>query len=94
MSRDRRRRRDLPPPNRIPRNLDELGFPILPVEEYSVNAWCPGRDGKGPMTQVHLMIKVGPGYFAMRLKSPEELDRLIAALEEYRFMVWPTKEVV
>lgn len=79
----------LPPPNRIPTNCDEIGT-VFPCEGYSVYSWGPERDGRGPKTQVHLLLPIsGVGSIALRLKSKCAVDEMIAALTRHRNDVWP-----
>jgi hypothetical protein len=63
--------------------------PAYVVDAYGVASWCPARDGTGPATQVHLWFEAGGVRFVIRLKSPQECDRLIAILERHRLDVWP-----
>jgi hypothetical protein len=80
-----------PPGSRIPVNLDEIAAEIYPVREYHVSSWCPARDGKGPATQVHLWMRLPEldRVITLRIKSAEDCDQLIAALERHRNDVWP-----
>lgn len=84
--------KDLPIPNESfsGKNLDEMQ--ILGVEAYDIYEWTPQRDGKGKPEQVHLHFIVSglDGVrFAIRFKTPRELDRMIATLTRHRLGVWP-----
>ncbi len=94
MSQSERRRRaadKLPPPNRVPQNLDER--PMFRVVEYGVGSWCPTPDGSGPAEAIvlHLTIDLAGDLMevALRLKTPRAVDELIATLERHRNDVWP-----
>lgn len=93
-NRDRRRKAEgmLPPPNRIPLNLADLG--IIGIKEYGVASWCPTPDGSGSAEAVvlHLTIEWVLGadlQLGLRLKTPRAVDELIAMLERHRNDVWP-----
>lgn len=92
-NRDRRQRAAdaLPPPNRIPLSLAELG--IRNIREYGVASWCPTPDGSGPAEAVvvHLTIETDLGdlQLGLRLKTPRAVDEMIACLERHRNDVWP-----
>ena len=78
----------LPDVNRIPENLD--GMAIIPIEEYTVASWCALPDGKGPSTQVHIVLKTPlKARFVLRLKSKDAVSTFIEALERHRNDVWP-----
>ena len=80
----------LPPVNRIPINLPPE---LMSIKHYTVASWCPARDGKGPATAValHLTLDLDGDEFeiVMRLKTPDAVDTMIAALERHRNDVWP-----
>ena len=84
------KRRDLPPPSRIPKQL--IGLPL--IEEYGVASWCPTPDGTGPATAVVLHFLVDglaeqPIEMGIRLWNAAAVDQLIAMLERHRNDVWP-----
>ena len=87
MPRDR-----LPPMNRVPVNT--AGVRYFELEEYGVHSWGELPDGKGPATQVHLVLSVkgANAPLVMRFKSPAALDLFIASLSRHRFDVWPGKD--
>ena len=72
-------------------NTARLRF--LDICRLEVASWGPQSDGKGPQTQVHLVIDLhGPGLpLIMRLKSRRIVDELIKALESHRDEVWGRK---
>lgn len=84
--------KEIPPMNRIPRNLSDGVYIVS--EGYEVAAYTPNKDGKGRPTEVHLILdleKSMGGNIVMRIKSAEELDRMIEVLKIYRNQVWLTK---
>jgi hypothetical protein len=90
MNRHRRDRRpvDLPPVNRVPRNL--TGQSYLEIVGVGCSSYCPGQDGKGPMTEVHLRIEMKDCVpFVLRIGNKESCDKIIAMLERHRNDVWP-----
>jgi hypothetical protein len=84
-----RKKRPLPPMNRIPENMG--GKPFFEILEYGVHEWHDLPDGKGPPTQVHFSIRLSGGMppLVLRLKSPAAVDELVDALNRHRFNVWP-----
>lgn len=87
----------LPPSNRVPSRVADLG-PILEIKEYGVHSWCPDDHAKAPAEQVHFMLKLNIGgrdvAFAMRFKTPESVDQLINMLKHHRAYVWPDVDEV
>lgn len=94
-----RGRRTPPPTHPIP-PMESAPGPVGDVplisEGYSVLEWHPTPDGSGPATAVifahHCALLGDPPLkidVLTRLKSPGELDRLIAVLERHRLSVWP-----
>jgi hypothetical protein len=83
------RRRRAPPGSRLPTNLAGMAF--LEIEELRVGSWCPLPDGKGPATQVHMVIGVRglDEPLIIRFKGPGTLDQLIESLQRHRADVWP-----
>lgn len=81
--------RNLPPSSRLPHGL--MGMEIL---GYTVCDWCPTPDGTGPAEAVALALQVRwnretQADLVMRLKTPDAVDQMIAALERHRNSVWP-----
>lgn len=72
-------------------SLADLG--ILGIKNYHVASWCPDANGKAPAEAValHLVIDTVEGdlHLAMRLKTAQVVDTMIAALERHRNDVWP-----
>jgi hypothetical protein len=97
MSRHNRERRRkaadaLPPPNRVPVNLAQVG--LRNIKSYGVASWCPTPDGSGPAEAVVLHLTIGTVEgddleIGLRLKSARAVDEMIAALERHRNDVWP-----
>ncbi len=95
--RNRRERRqkaadNLPPPNRIPVNLADVG--IVGIQGYGVASWCPTSDGSGPAEAVvlHMTLDLTNGgelQLGLRLKSARAVDEMVAMLERHRNDVWP-----
>jgi hypothetical protein len=83
-------RKQADPPSRIPVNTAGLTF--HEIESVDIASWGPLPDGKGPSTQVHMLIRVSgmPHPLVMRFKGPDTLDRIIDSLERHRADVWPT----
>lgn len=74
--------------SRVPTNLDG---PMFAIEEITIGAWTPERDGKGKLEQVHVMLRlagVGPPL-VMRFKSAAGLDNFVRDLRTHRNFVWP-----
>jgi hypothetical protein len=66
----------------------------LTIEDVQVGSWCPTADGTGPAQAVALNIKVRWNRrtridMVLRLKSPQAVDELIAALNKHKADVWP-----
>ena len=64
------------------------------IEDYCVGSWCPTPDGTGPATAVALELRLKTRSteivsVIMRLKTPQAVDQMIAALEKHRNDVWP-----
>jgi hypothetical protein len=87
---EHRKKRPLPPHNRVPRNLDE-GRRVMEITSYTVASWTPERDGKGKAEAVMLAFEINgiPFDFAVRLKNPAAVDELVEALQRSKFDVWP-----
>jgi hypothetical protein len=85
----RGRRGRLPPVNRIPENL--AGTAYYEIEVVRVAEFHEEADGRGPPTQVHLLLKVGglPHPLVLRFKGPGTIGQLIAMLRRHRANVWP-----
>lgn len=76
---------------------------VANVDDFQVAPWSPGDVEKGDAcTQVHIMytcpmddilaayaLKRGIPMIAIRIKSREAMDSLIAALIKHRDQVWP-----
>ena len=79
---------DIPDPTAMVENCDAR--PNLELSHYEVAEWGPGRDGKGPSTEVHLRLHMrGLGaVLGLRLKTPDAVDTLIAVLMRHRNSVW------
>lgn len=84
-----RRKRELPPANRVPSDCG----PALAIEYYRVASWspAPASTPNAPVTAVALEIKLrGLSVpFAVRFQSPAAVDELIDALQRHRADVWP-----
>lgn len=83
----------MPPPERNPRPL------IGPaVESFSVGSWCPTSDGSGEPTAVAISVRTKwnrelPAVdIVIRIKSPEELDRVVQMLLRHKRDVWPNAQ--
>lgn len=60
------------------------------VERVQPKAWGPGRDARGPLTELHLEMEARGVDLPIRLiMRPHEVDRLIAAVRKVRFAAWP-----
>jgi hypothetical protein len=81
---------DLPPMDLLNKNVSDMGRKILPIESYEVLEWMPELDGKGNPTQIHILMNIKNSLmsFCIRIKSPEECDRMIATLQRHRESVW------
>jgi hypothetical protein len=74
--------------NRIPQNTG--GEPYLGVSSIRVAAWGPGRDGRGPNTELHVeMTARGCPYPIVLAVTPAEADVFIANLRTIRSEAWP-----
>lgn len=84
-----RKNRKLPPASRVPQNLTGLAY--YEVESVHVSSYTPLPDGKGLCTELHVSIhmKGGAPPLILRMKTPESVDLLIAALVRHRNDVWP-----
>lgn len=60
------------------------------VDAINIYSWCPTPEPTVPPTQVHLHLPIGGHLAIIRFKSPETLDRVIAALIDHRRDVWGT----
>ena len=93
MSRERRRKRNLPPANRVPSDCP----PAVAIEYYRVASWspAPAADRTATATAVALEIKLrGLNLpFAVRFHSPAAVDELIDALLRHRADVWPEADL-
>ena len=79
----------IPESNRIPINVEDLGIKAE-FDGYTVCSWNPEKDGKGPSTQVHLLMNFKNGIsFAIRMKTKNAVNQMIAVLEFHRNDVWP-----
>ena len=75
----------MPPAENNPRPL--LGPQI---ESFTVGSWCPTPDGSGKPTAVAISLEIsGFGDLVMRIKSPQEVDRIIQMLLRHKRDVWP-----
>lgn len=65
---------------------------LVVVESDNVYEVCSWRDGPArsgvPCTEVHLLLRIGGGSVALRLKSTRALDELVGALLQHRKDVW------
>jgi hypothetical protein len=60
------------------------------IESFTVGSWCPTSDGTGKPTAVAISMEVsGLGDLVMRIKSPQELDRIVQMLLRHKRDVWP-----
>lgn len=60
------------------------------IESFTVGSWCPTPDGTGKPTAVAISIKIaGLGDIVMRIKSPQEVDRIVQMLLRHKRDVWP-----
>ena len=77
-----------PRANRVP---GRYAGKVALINEYAVDSWGPVPPGQGPPTEVHMVVTAPafPLKALLRLRSPDELDTLIAALEHHRALVWP-----
>lgn len=77
------------------RNLDELG-PILDIRNTEVCSWTPERDGKGKVTEVHLLHSITLGgkecKIAVRYRTKGALLGLVDALRHHCDDVWPPQD--
>ena len=76
--------------SRIPKSTPGRAFF---VESYEVASFCNGPVGnQGPATEVHLLLNIQGSNIpiAMRIKTKEACDQLIAALQFHRGDVWTT----
>lgn len=90
--RPHRKKRPLPPANRIPSDVP----PMARIEYYRVASWspAPASDPTGKVEAVVLEIKL-EGLevpFGVRFRSPAALDELVDALLRHRADVWPEAE--
>lgn len=82
-----RKKRPLPPPNRVPR--DVTGMSVIDVPEYGVFSWSPDPRGCAPSTQVHLHLQTrGNPPLVLRFKSAAAVDEMIDALRRHRIDVF------
>ena len=84
--------RDLPPSNRIPRNLGDDGLVPIFAESVEIASWSLGEVGSNvPATEVHLAIPIPSLGISVRLRhqSRKQVLALIAALEAQANDVWP-----
>lgn len=60
------------------------------VESFTVGSWCRSSDGSDKAEAVAISIEVrGLGDIVMRIKSPEEVDRIVQMLLRHKRDVWP-----
>lgn len=60
------------------------------IESFTVGSWCPTPDGSGKPTAVAISFEIsGFGDLVMRIKSPQEVDRIIQMLLRHKRDVWP-----
>lgn len=67
------------------------GYAIFEIESITFAQWCPGPDGQGQPTQVHMEIRVKglPTPLVMRFKGPDTLGKFIQQMQRHRCEVWP-----
>jgi hypothetical protein len=74
-----------------PQNLDEMPNKFFELEDINIAEWGPARDGKGPQTQVHLLLtmtEMPEVTFVLRCKGPDTLSMLITALTQHGLNVF------
>ena len=61
------------------------GTRYFPIEEIIFGSFCPDNEAKAKPTEVHVHVVVARDYpaFIMRLKTPEAVNAMIAALIEH-----------
>jgi len=73
---------------RIPENTG--GEPYFRINEVQIMSWGPELDGKGPATELHiLMTAQGCPYPIVQVMSLEEVDTFVASIREIRNAEWP-----
>lgn len=81
----------IPEPEFSGKNLRDIPM-FLEVQAYHVAEWTPEPDGKGKPEAVIMQFDLGKAFdgvsFGVRLKSRNEVNRLIAILGQYRDSVW------
>jgi len=75
------------------------GYAIVEIDELTVGAWSPDSKPGGPVTQVHVEIKLKKPLanlpmMVMRYTSPRTLKVIIEQLIRYRTEVWPDAEPI
>ena len=78
----------LPEVNEQPKNQEAA----IECEGYMVSSYTPGKDGIGPLTEVHFCIEVQGLEFILAMKSRRACDELIAALQRHANDVFPLSE--
>jgi hypothetical protein len=75
----------MPPPISNP-----IGLMGPQIESFAVGSWCRSQDGSGTPEAVAISITlVGGGDIVLRVKSPQEVDRIIQMLLRHKRDVWP-----
>lgn len=60
------------------------------IESFTVGSWCPTSDGTGKATAVAISVEIrGIGDIVIRIKSPQEVDRMVQMLLRHKRDVWP-----
>jgi len=63
------------------------------IESFTVGDWCESQDGSGPATAVAITVRISsdgpPVDIVIRIKSPQELDRVVQMLLRHKRSVWP-----
>ncbi len=75
-----------------PLNTEGMTYLQGKLDSIFVGSWGPNPDGKLPQTQVHLKLEIEGVEelpIVLRFKSPRTLDRVIGALLDHRYQVWP-----
>ena len=83
-------------PHKLPPVENNSG-PLFGPEilSFGVVDWCPTPDGTGPATAVAIVVEakwnddIPKMDIVIRIKSPQELDRVVQMLLRHKRSVWP-----
>jgi hypothetical protein len=78
-------------PHRMP-SPESNPVPLIgpQIESFTVGSWCPSSDGSGKPEAVAISVYIaGLGDIVIRIKTPQELDRVVQMLLRHKRDVWP-----